>query len=100
MRLEFTFFRKKVMLFNIHRNKSVSVKDFKSAVTKEIIGGDRLLLGFCAKHSKIKKIHRSNMPGDLVYAAMTDLDSDGLKMRQPRNKKPKEKGTFKSAAPN
>ena len=31
---------------------------------------------------------------------MTDLDSDGLKMRQPGNKKPKEKGTFISAGPN
>ena len=31
---------------------------------------------------------------------MTDLDSDDLKMRQPGNKKPKEKGTFISAGPN
>ena len=31
---------------------------------------------------------------------MTDLDSDGLKMRQPGNKKPKEKGTFSSAGSN
>ena len=37
------------------------------------------------------------MSRDLVYAAMKDLDSDGLKMRQPGNKKPQEKGTFISA---
>ena len=30
---------------------------------------------------------------------MTDLHSDGLKMRQPGNKKPKEKSTFISAGP-
>ena len=30
---------------------------------------------------------------------MTNLDSDGLKMRQPMNKKTKEKGTFISAGP-
>ena len=40
------------------------------------------------------------MPRDLVYAAITDLDSDGSKMRQPGNKKPKERGTFISAGPN
>ena len=40
------------------------------------------------------------MPRDLVYTVMTDLDSDGLKTRQPGNKKPKEKNTFISAGPN
>ena len=30
---------------------------------------------------------------------MTDLDSDGLKMRQPGNKKPKVKGSFISGGP-
>ena len=40
------------------------------------------------------------MPRDLVYAAMTDLYSDGLKMRQPGNKKTKKKGTLDFAGPN
>ena len=55
------------------------------------------LLGYRVMHLKIKDIHGLNVPRD---AAMTDLDSDGLKMGQPRNKKPKEKGTFISAGPN
>ena len=62
--------------------------------------GPYRLLGYRAMHSKIKNIHRLNVPRDLVYAAITDLDSDGLKMRQPGNKKPKEKSTFISAGPN
>ena len=40
------------------------------------------------------------MPQDLLYAAMTDLNSDGLNIRQPGDKKRKEKGTFISAGPN
>ena len=62
--------------------------------------GPPRLLGYRAMHLKIKNIHGLNVPRDLVYAAMTDLDSDGLKMRQPGNKKPKEKGTSVSAGPN
>ena len=90
--------------FNIHRNgESVSVEDVKSAIYKELIGPGRLpcnAFGYRAMHLKIKNIHGLNVPRDLVYAAMTDLNSDGLKMRKPGNKKPKEKGTFISAGPN
>ena len=81
------------------KEMSVSVEDVKSAINKELMGPGRLL-GYRAMHLKIKNIHGLNVPRDLVYAAMTDLDSDGLKMRQPGNKKPKEKGTFISAGPN
>ena len=91
---------RRLSYFNIHRNdRSVSVEDVKSAINKELMGPGRLL-GYRAMHLKIKNIHGLNVPRDLVYAAMTDLDSDGLKMRQPGNKKPKEKGTFVSAGPN
>ena len=90
---------RRLSYFNIHRNdRSVSV-DVKSAINKELMGPGRLL-GYRAMHLKIKDIHGLNVPRDLVYAAMTDLDSDGLKMRQPGNKKLKEKGTFVSAGPN
>ena len=63
---------------------------------KELMGPGRLL-GYRPMHLKIKNIHGLNVPRDLVYVAMTDLDSDVLKMRQRGNKKPKEKGTFISA---
>ena len=80
--------------FNIHHNdKSISVEDVKSVINKE----PGRLLGYCVMHLKIKTIQGLNVSPD---AAMTDLDSDSLKMRQPRNKKPKEKGTFISAGPN
>ena len=46
-------------------------------------------------HLKIKNFHALNVPRDLVYAAVTDIDLDGLKKRQPGNKKPKEKGKEK-----
>ena len=86
--------------FNIHRNdKSVPVEDVKPAINKELIGRG-LLLAFSAMYLKIKNIHGLNVLPDLVYAAMTDLSSDGFKMKETGNKKPKEKGTFVSAGPN
>ena len=80
-------------------SNNTSVEDVKSAINKELIGPGRLL-GYRPMHLKIKNIHGLNVPRDLVYAAMTDLDSDFLKIRQPGNKKPKEKCTFISAGPN
>lgn len=86
--------------FSIHHNdKAFSVEDVNSAINKESMGPDRLL-GYCAMHSKIKNIIGLNVPWDLIYAAMTYFDSDGLKMGQPGNKKPKETSTFISAEPN
>ena len=45
--------------------------------------GPGWLLGYHAMHLKNKSIHGLNVPRDLLYTAMSDLDSDGLKMRQP-----------------
>ena len=44
------------------------------------MGPDRLL-GHRAMHLKIKNIHELKVPRYLVYEAMTDLNSDGLKTR-------------------
>ena len=91
---------KMLSYFNIQRDdKSVSVENVKSAINKKLMGPTRLL-GYRAMHLKIKNIHEMNLPRDLEYAAITDLDLDGLKMRQPVNKKPKEKDTFISAGLN
>ena len=85
---------RRLSYFNIYRNdKSVSTEDVKSTIIKELMGQGRLS-GYHAMHLKIKNIYGLNVPRDLVYTAMKDLDSDGLKTRQPRNKKPKEKGTL------
>ena len=51
-------------------------------------------------HLNMENIHGLNVPRDLVYAAMTDLNSDSFKMSQRGNKSPKEKGTFISSRPN
>ena len=76
---------RRLSYFNIHRNdNSVSVKDVKSAISKELMGTGRLL-DYRTMHLKIKNIHGPNVLRDLVYAVTTDLDSDGLKMRQPGN---------------
>ena len=94
------FLDRRLSYFNIHRNdKSVLVENVKSAINKELMGPGQLL-GNRAMHLKIKNINGLNVPRNLVYAAMADLDSDGLKMRQPENQKPKEKGNFISAGPN
>ena len=61
--------------------------------------GPGRLLGSRAIHLKIKTSHGLKVPRDLIYTVMTDFDSDGLKMRQPGNEKPKEKSTFISAGP-
>ena len=74
---------RRLSYFNIHRNdKSVLVENVKSAINKELMGPGQLL-GNCAMHLKIKNINGLNVPQNLVYAAMVDLDSDGLKMKQP-----------------
>ena len=55
------------------------------------------LLEYREMHLKTKHVYGLNVSRDLVYAAMANLDSDGLQMRQPGNKKPKRKKTFISA---
>ena len=71
---------RRLSYFNIHRNKSVSVEDVKSAINKELMRPCRLL-GYRAMHLKIKNINGPNAPLDLVT---TDLDSDGLILTQMR----------------
>ena len=53
--------------------------------------GPGRLLGYGAMHLKIENIRGLNVPRDLVYSAMTDLDSDSLKMRQRGNENLKKK---------
>ena len=91
---------RRLRYFNIFRNdKNVSVEQVKAAVGNELMGPGKLL-GYRAMHLKIKNIHGLNVPRDLVYAAMTDVDSAGLEMRQLGHKKKKEKGHFVSVGPN
>ena len=50
------------------------------------------LLG--AMHHKIRQVHGLNVTRDQVYAAITDVDPDGLENRKPILKKKKKKSTF------
>ena len=51
-------------------------------------------------YHKIRQVHGLNVTRDQVYAAMTDVDPDGLENRKPIPKKKKTKGTFSSVSPN
>ena len=51
-------------------------------------------------HHKTKQVHGLNVTRDQVYAAMTDVDPEGLENRKPILKKKKMKITFSSVGPN
>ena len=53
-----------------------------------------------AMYHKIRQVHGLNVTRDQVYAAMTDVDPEGLENRKPILKKKKTKSTFSSAGPN
>ena len=54
-------------------------------------------IGYRAVHKKVREVHHLKVPRDVVYAAMTDLDPEGLKARggvgEP--KKPKRNRRFR-----
>ena len=51
-------------------------------------------------YHKIRQVHGLNVTRDQVYAAMTDVDPEGLENRKPILKKKKTKSTFSSVGPN
>ena len=53
-----------------------------------------------AMHLKIKQKNGLNVTRDQVYDVMTDVDLEGLRQRQTRFKRKKEKGTFTAVGPN
>eukprot|EP00794_Sanderia_malayensis_P021019 gene21019-23072_t len=75
----------------------VTTQQVKEAVGVELKGPGRQL-GYRAMHQKIRQMHGLNVPRDLVYAAMTDLDSKGLSGRAVGAKRQK-KGHFVSRGP-
>jgi hypothetical protein len=80
--------------FNIFfTDREVSVDQVKEAVQKEIQGPGQLL-GYRAMQNKIRQVHGLNVPRDLVYAVMYDIDAEGLEARCPDKKKCKKKGHF------
>ena len=85
---------------NIYRHdKNVTVDEVTEAV-KKACGGLGQLLGYRAMYHKIRQVHVLNATKDQTYAAMTDIDPEGLENRKPILKKKKTKSTFSSVGPN
>ena len=63
----------------------------RHAVQKEVEGPGRLL-GYQALHKKIREVHNLNVPRNLVYAMVEEVDHEGLEERScvgKRNRPPK-----------
>ena len=64
--------------FNIfYRDTDVTVEEVKEAVGEGLAGPGQLL-GYRALHKKIRQEHLLNVPRDLVYAVMQEIDPEGL----------------------
>ena len=91
---------RRMRYFNIfYHDKNVPLNAVKEAVKGELNGPGKLL-GYRAMHLKIRQKNGLNVTRDQVYDIMTDVDLEGLRQRQPRFKRKKEKGTFTAVGPN
>ena len=75
-----------------YTDSGVSLNEIKEAVGKELDGPGKQL-GYRAMHQKIRQQQHLNVPRDVVYATMTELDQDRLEGRALGSKK-KQKGQF------
>jgi hypothetical protein len=82
-----------------YSDKNVTVDDVKQAVAKEFDGPGKLL-GYRAMQKKARQEHNLNVPRNLVYAVMCDLDPEGLEARAVGGKKKRTKGHFTTKGPN
>ena len=76
---------------------SVDIEEVKEAVQKEMKGPERLL-GYRSLHKKVCNVHGLNVPRNLVYDVLTDVNPEGLQERcgVGMPKRPKRTGTFTS----
>ena len=81
-----------------YTDRTVQVDEVEDAVKQEM-QGPRKLLGCRALHKKLRQVHDLNVPRDLVYAVMYNVDPDALVERAPQYKK-KAKGNNISRGPN
>ena len=82
-----------------YTDRNVTVDEVKEAVGKELQGPGQLL-GYRALHQKIRQEHLLNVPRDLVYAVMQELDPEGLESRAVGVKNKKKKQCFTARGPN
>ena len=68
--------------FNIkYTNYEIELDNLRQAVAEEMQGPGKLL-GYRALHKKIREIHDLNVPRDVVYAMMAEVDPRGLEERR------------------
>ena len=107
MKLDFSHYsrslitlNRKLGFFNIYRHdKNVTVDEVTAAIKKKCEGPGQLL-GYRAMYHKIRQVHGLNVTRDQVYAAMTDVDPEGLENRKPILNKKKMKNMFSPVRPN
>ena len=82
-----------------YTDKTITLETVTNAVAKEL---DRpgQLLGYRAMHQKLRQEHDINVPRDLVYAKMQELDPEGLESRKVGIKNKKRKECFTTRGPN
>ena len=82
-----------------YTDRDITVEQVNETVAKELEGPGRLL-GYRAMQKKIRQEYHLNVPRDVVYATMMDLDPEGLEERAIGHKKKKKKGVFTSKGTN
>jgi len=85
--------------FSTHSDKNVTLDEVKEAVGKELEGPPKLF-GYQVLHQKIRQEHFLNVPRDLVYAVMQEMDPEGLESRAVGVRSRKKKQPFTTRGPN
>ena len=86
--------------FNIrYIDRNVDLGEIETAVRQEMDGPGKLL-GYRALHKKLRQVHELNVPRDVVYAVMYNVDPVALEERAPQFKKKKPKSNFTSRGSN
>jgi hypothetical protein len=81
-----------------YTDQTIPMDQIREVVQNELDGPGKLL-GYRALHKKIRQVHHLNVPRDVVYATLTELDPEGLNERRIGLKK-KAKGHFTTRGPN
>ena len=85
---------KRLRFFNIYcHDKNVTLDAVTQAIKKECEGLGQLL-GYCTIYHKMRQVHGLNVTRDQVYAAMIDVDPEGLENRIPILKKENMKSIY------
>lgn len=72
---------RRLHFFNLkYTDYSVDVSEVVAAVEKENEGPGKLL-GYRAMQQKVREVHKLNVPRDVVYAAMGEVNPEGLEAR-------------------